>query len=351
MKYAQNREENRQFDRRGTEQDEKCLVEQWENLGCHCHIARNLTKRDMISTLKNFRDTTLVENNPDFMVLVILGHGRLDPKTKREEILSFDYEGISTDGILEMFLNSEKCPTMVAKPKLFYIQACRGGEYQKTISGFSYDYLDSDDLTLGIHVNDGRSSYLPDWSNSRKQVSWYHILYSTIKGYLSFRDQERGSLFIQTLCEVLQEDGGSSDVNTISSSVISKVMSTYKNIQAPVSINQLGDQVYFKPATISSNTPESSQIKERAKYVLKCFFDLIFDHPIPSVFIATFLLILCLSHLQKRTVISIVMCTFKCVVYRLGNIAIKRNPFGIVDECVAIYQYNCCNCNNFFWER
>ena len=348
--YSSNTEENNHFEREGTEQDEKCLVEQWEKLSCHCHIARDLTKIDMISTLKKFRDTILVENQPDFMVLVILGHGRLNPKTKREEILSVNYEGISTDGILEMFLNSQKCPTMATKPKLFYIQACRGNEFQKSISEIANDCFHSNDLTPKTHVNDGRSSYLPDWSKSGKQVSWYHIVYSTIKGYLSFRDQERGSLFIQTLCEVLKEDGSSYDVNTISSSVISKVMSAYDNIQAPVSINQLGDKVYFKPESVPSNTSEKSKIKEQAKDVLKYVFLLFFNHPIQSFFIAVFLLIFGLSYFQNRVVISIIMCTFKCTVYRMGNIAVKRNPFGIVEECVAIYQNNCCNCNNFFFE-
>ena len=105
--------------RKGTEQDEKPSIESWTQRGCDCHIARDLRKTEMISTLKEFRGT-LEKKQSDFMVLIILGHGRYNTQKKREEILDINYEGISMDGILEMFLNADRCPSVANKTKLFY---------------------------------------------------------------------------------------------------------------------------------------------------------------------------------------------------------------------------------------
>ena len=179
---------------------------------------RDQTKTEMISTLKNFRDKKLAEKNPDFMVLIILGHGRYNSDRKKEEILDINNRGISLDAILEMFLNADRCPSMANKPKLIYIQACRGNNFQKYLSNGQLseqvtentdDSVQFDDLTISEDVTDGRNSYFPDWSDKVKQVSWYHIVYSTIKGYCSVRHGEKGSYFIQTLCEVLNDTGSS----------------------------------------------------------------------------------------------------------------------------------------------
>ena len=97
-------------------------------------MARDQTKTEMISTLKNFRDKNMEETHPDFMVSIILGNGRYNSDRNREEILDINNEGISLDAVLEMFLNVDRCPSMANKPKLIYIQACRGNNFQKYLS-------------------------------------------------------------------------------------------------------------------------------------------------------------------------------------------------------------------------
>ena len=116
--YAPNKEGEIIYDRGGTLQDEEYLIKEWEKLGCRIHVERDLTKEKIKIVLKKFRDEVLESNKPDFMVLVILGHGRVNPRSKLDEILGIDFGGLPTDHILEAFVDSGKCPAMKKKPKL-----------------------------------------------------------------------------------------------------------------------------------------------------------------------------------------------------------------------------------------
>ena len=64
-------------------------------------------------------------------------------------------------------------------------------------------------------------------------------------GYVSGRDKQRGSIFIQELCKELMEKFFVLDVSTMASNVNKRIMKSYGQIQAPVFENQLGDLVFF----------------------------------------------------------------------------------------------------------
>ena len=65
------------------------------------------------------------------------------------------------------------------------------------------------------------------------------------KGYVSGRDPENGSIFIQELCKVINERWNKHDLGTIASYVNRNIMKEY-HFQAPKITNQLGDLVFFK---------------------------------------------------------------------------------------------------------
>ena len=303
-----------------------------------------------------------------------MGHGRQNPKTKLDEIFEIKWKGVPTDLIIEMFVDSNKCPAMLKKPKLFFVQACRGKLIQKKWPPNSEDVAEEgDDL-----FKDGPNSYSPDMPNNEKQISWYHIVYSTTKGFISFGDREKGTFFIQTLCEILKEDGFRDDINSISSSVISRVMKTYKDIQAPVSVNQLGDKVYIGTNTSDLRILVSFLINLLLLvwngFLKQCFVfasnflcmflmkvvPLVWNYFLKKCFVLTFkllgILVLLYSiyniilYLQGEDIKERCFCTLKCLIYRLGLIFESKNPCSVVDECVVLYQDKCCKCNNFYGE-
>ncbi|EDW61986.1 caspase-1 isoform X1 [Drosophila virilis] len=90
------------------------------------------------------------------------------------------------------YLTANNCPTLAGKPKLFFIQACQG------------DRLDSG-VTLEKNVTETDG----DSSTSYKIPIHADFLfsYSTIPGYYSWRNTEKGSWFIQALIQELNENG------------------------------------------------------------------------------------------------------------------------------------------------
>ena len=346
--------------RSGSEIDEQRCVEEWENLGCNTHVKRNLTKDGMKLVLKNFRDVVLAKTKPDYMVLIIMGHGRLNRKTKLDEIMGVmdgegNMEGLPSDYIVELFIQKRRCPCMANKLKLFIFQACRGNEFQKQMEDKVEDCVE--DIANPLYLankHDGRNKHSPDMNIER---SWCHILYSTMKGYEAYRDPVDGSLFIQTFCDILREDSHVDDINTMSGSVVCHVMNKYKDVQVPVTSNSLGDKIYFSP----KNGP--SIYKRCRLWMSQSLF-----HPIIAVISACLILVgallfififvvfvfLMLRRIQNTSfedVIGMLHCTMKCSLVRIGRYFEGKNPFEVIDECVARYQGNCCNCNNFFWEE
>ena len=64
-------------------------------------------------------------------------------------------------------------------------------------------------------------------------------------GYISNRDKTKGSIFIQELCSILQDQWLLNDLTTMAVNVNKRIMQSYGQIQAPIFENQLGDLVNF----------------------------------------------------------------------------------------------------------
>ena len=112
--------------REGTLKDELELVNTFQHLGCRDSITvkRDLTKSEMITAFQKFR-LRLKSTSPDFMVVVILSHGKKD-----DYIMDINMNGVKLRKITNMFNDGHKCSSMIGKPKFFFVQACRGTETQ-----------------------------------------------------------------------------------------------------------------------------------------------------------------------------------------------------------------------------
>ena len=138
--------------RHGTEKDEEKLILTMSKLGCEDNITvkRDLTSDEIKKSLLQFKDH-LVETISDFSVVVILSHGRQNPKGQ-EEILGIDWKGVSFSTIKNIFVDGRKCPAMIGKPKLFFIQACRGAhENQTQSSSTGSDFVSSHETGYVSH--------------------------------------------------------------------------------------------------------------------------------------------------------------------------------------------------------
>lgn len=176
-----NKKFRKHSERRGSDRDEANLVQMWLYLGYHVEARRNCTSdqimeifQDIDRFLEASDATACVENMVanDSFVCCILSHG------KKDEIISADSKVVKMEEIERMIGKSKKLQT---KPKLFFVQACRGSNVGAEIQ--------SDDDS-NHHVN------------NRSDM---HFSYATVPGDKAYRNPITGSWFVTELCKTLCE--------------------------------------------------------------------------------------------------------------------------------------------------
>lgn len=131
----------------------------------------------------------------DSLIVVLMSHGNYD-----------NLEGIDSDKIkileLVRLFDRDKCPAMFGKPKMFVINACRGDEEDSSVKyGSTLPFTDRIDNDSGSEI----FRQLP--SNSDLLLA-----YSTFPGYVSYRDEEHGSWYIENLVDVFREKASAEHV-------------------------------------------------------------------------------------------------------------------------------------------
>lgn len=144
-------------------------------------MSKNKEVKRSIFVLVSKQDHT----DNDCLLIVMMTHGKRDGR-----IYSSDGEFLVND-LWKCFIG-EGCETLLGKPKLFFIQACRGTSTDPGIllkpkpharSTTQMDAVDARQIQEDIFV-------LPTLADLL-------IMYSTSEGYYSFRNPKEGSWFIQ----------------------------------------------------------------------------------------------------------------------------------------------------------
>lgn len=151
----------------------------------------------------------------DCFVCVILSHG--------EEGLVYGTDKTVEIKALTRYYKGDVCPTLVGKPKIFIIQACRG--YQ-TDPGVSINVVDAkgkapDDKD--VLVTKPEMVKLPIEAD-------FMFAYSTVPGYYSWRNGMNGSWFIQALCDALEAVGKTVEIRKLLTLVNKKVAQNFKSM-------------------------------------------------------------------------------------------------------------------------
>lgn len=186
----------------------------------------------MISNL--FPTVSLLDHSEnDCFFLAIMTHGDNGTIYTRSERYTID--------IVTSFFTDENCPTLKGKPRLFFIQACRGGEIDtghviKISEGMMYKLRRK--RSHGF-ANNGESDAGPE--NVEQEVfdslheppnnSDFLIVRSTMPNYASFRNTQKGSWFLQALCNELDVNGTNEDILSILTHVNLSVQEHESDVQ------------------------------------------------------------------------------------------------------------------------
>ncbi|XP_029565632.1 caspase-3 [Salmo trutta] len=165
--------------RPGAEKDAKRLHRTLTRLGYRVDIHTDLTSHEMYTLFKTESERPVKE----CFLAVLSSHG--------EEGCVFGADGrpVRLSHIFSCFNNSH----MEGKTKLFFIQACRGGELDDGVR------VETDSAGSDV-TEDTLSQYLSIPMDTA-------VMYATTPGYGAFMHPQ-GAVFLQTLCILLEEEGG-----------------------------------------------------------------------------------------------------------------------------------------------
>ncbi|XP_077557157.1 caspase-1-like [Haemaphysalis longicornis] len=172
------------MERTGTDQDVTDLTLRFSELGFEIILYSDLTRARTLDELQKLGEQDYSQD--DCFVCWILTHG-----IEQGYLYTFDGGKMTEENFMSPFRENKG---LLGKPKLFFIQACRGDRVDKGKSA-TFDRADSCAPTCRI----------PTYAD-------FLVAYSTVPGYLSWSHRVKGSWFVQAVCCVLEKSSGSEDL-------------------------------------------------------------------------------------------------------------------------------------------
>lgn len=222
----------------GTDIDATKIGHRLELLGFTVDRYHDLTCKEMLDLFRHAASQDHSES--DCFVAVLLSHG--------EEGYIFGHDDkIATEDLLNFF-RGDKCETLLGKPKLFIIQACRGTQL---------------DPGADVNVYDAKRSFDNAFSGQNEiripAAADFLVCYSTVPGFYAWRNQANGSWFIQALTSAIDKYGTTTEfckiltvvnnmvANNFASNSGNPQMSDMK--QVPSFNSMLTKDLFFYPKT------------------------------------------------------------------------------------------------------
>lgn len=191
-------------ERVGTREDEDNLKTTLADIGLGVMVYRDADTNTLLKILQ--RVAKMDHSHRECFVCVILSHGgqlelTQDGEQRMCDIIECKDTFISARKLVECFRDDE-APTLVNKPRLFFIQACRGAAGPATVQLAEDDrqpvviepaLWEEDDRILNYAL----PSDLPIYPE-------FMLAWATVPGYYAFRGNT-GSPFIEYLCKGLRD--------------------------------------------------------------------------------------------------------------------------------------------------
>ncbi|ELT92962.1 hypothetical protein CAPTEDRAFT_224953 [Capitella teleta] len=225
-----------QNDREGTDVDAEACESAFLSLGFDVTRHDNLNQTELSMTMSQASKEDHSKN--DCFVCVILSHG--------EDGVIYATNGTTKIESLVSRFKGNDCPSLAGKPKLFFIQACRGRRFDfgAELPDKSVDELDAviDDSPKVIRI--------PTEAD-------FLMAYSVVPGHFSWRNNVDGSWFIQALVRVIREHGDKMEIMSMMTLVNRIVAYDFESCtdddftsnmkQVPSIVSMLTKQVFFEP--------------------------------------------------------------------------------------------------------
>lgn len=219
--------------RAGTNVDCENLTASLKGLDFEVHVFKDLKLRDLQKEVE--RVSQMDHSDADCLLVTILSHGELGYLYAKD--CQYKLDTIWT------YFTANHCPSLAGKPKLFFIQACQGDQLDGGVVLEAKDRTETDSSSSMLTFK------IPMYAD-------FMIAYSTIPGFYSWRNTQKGSWFIQSLCHELNQNGRKYDLMVLLTFVTQRVAYDFESNtpdipmmhqqkQIPCTTSMLTRLVYF----------------------------------------------------------------------------------------------------------
>lgn len=176
-------------ERQGAELDEQAIASLFHELHFIVKIRQNLGGREILDAAQEM--AAIDHSNYEAFVFCIMSHG-----DKKDFIHGVDNRKAAVEDLMSEFTPTN-CPTLENKPKLFFIQACRGEKSDRRMNRLS-SVLSDNNAEDGI-----QNSPDADLANglSAREADFL-LAFATVPGYKAWRSKQVGSWFIQVCINI-----------------------------------------------------------------------------------------------------------------------------------------------------
>ena len=177
-------------ERQGAKLDEQAIARLFNDLHFIVEIRENLGGLEILKVAQEMaaRD----HSKYAAFVFCIMSHG-----DKKDVIYGVDNRKAGMEDLMSEF-TATNCPTLENKPKLFFIQACRGQRSDPRMNRLSAS-------TVGNIVEDSiQIMHSPDADLANgvsPREADFLLAFATVPGYKAWRSKQAGSWFIQVCIE------------------------------------------------------------------------------------------------------------------------------------------------------
>ena len=182
-------------DRDGTAIDERNLTHIFRFLGYKVEVHRNLHGNEMLAIMDEMGRRS--HTGADSFVCCILSHGQ------EGHIFGTDEVMVSVDDLSKK-IDAGHCPSLAGKPKLFFLQACRGKMKEQSVR-VGTDAGDEPPKEPPRVATDAGTRVATDSDTQIPHTADFFFGFATPLGFVAWRDFDNGSWYVSELCRALAE--------------------------------------------------------------------------------------------------------------------------------------------------
>ncbi|XP_076845601.1 caspase-6-like [Brachyhypopomus gauderio] len=223
--------------RSGTNADKFRLIKRFQDLGFEVKAYDDYRRNEILKIITEAAESNHAD--ADCFVCIFLSHG------ENGHVYAYD-DQIDIQEITALF-RGDNCQSLVGKPKIFILQACRGDKHDDPVTPM--DVVDSKTVNETV-VDAGVMYTLPAGAD-------FIMCYSVAEGFYSHRETVNGSWYIQDLCELLQHYGSKLEFTELLTLVNRKVSrrsvdrcndpAAIGKKQVPCFASMLTKKLFFRP--------------------------------------------------------------------------------------------------------